>query len=84
MSDFITTKKSTRLVEIETLPAEVKENALIDWRTFAQIFARKDVEAARIWATSLGLPLVDTGRRKLPRWKDVLALMEARTLISLE
>jgi hypothetical protein len=81
MSDFITSRKTSRLQIIESLPAEVRDQALIDWRTFATLIDRKDVEAARDWAISLGLPLVNTGRRKLPRWKDVRALIEAQKFI---
>jgi len=61
---------------IESLPADVRDNALVDWRTFADIFARKDVEAARDWAKSLGIKLVRTGRRELPTWKEVRELQK--------
>jgi hypothetical protein len=81
MSDVITSKKPSRLDAIESLPAEIRDNALIDWQTFADIFDRKDVANTRKWAMSLGLPLVNLGRRKLPRWKDVRALIEARKFI---
>lgn len=80
MSDVITPRKISRLDAIESLPRELQDNALIDWRTFATLVDKKDVESARDWAKSLGIALVDTGRRKLPRWKDVRALLEARTI----
>ena len=81
MADVITSKKPSRLDAVQALPPELQDYALIDWRTFALLLDRKDVEAAREWAMSLGLPLVNLGRRKLPRWKDVRALIEARNFV---
>ena len=79
MSDVITTRKISRLEVIETLPPEVRDRALIDWRTFAIIFDRKDIEGAREWAIEQGIELVNTGRRKLPTWASVRKLIQART-----
>ena len=79
MSDVITPRKISRLEVIETLPAEVRDRALIDWRTFAIIFDRKDIEGAREWAIEQGIELVNTGRRKLPTWASVRKLIQART-----
>lgn len=79
MSDVITTRKSSRLEVIETLPAGVRDTALVDWKTFATIVGRKDVEGAREWAIEQGIELVNTGRRKLPTWASVRKLIQART-----
>lgn len=84
MSDVITPRKLSRLEQIKSLPPQMRDEALIDWRTFATLFDRKDVESARGLAAKHRLRLVDTGRRKLPRWKDVKALIAALTAIPTE
>ena len=81
MTAFI---KPPRLAVLDTLPSEIRDNALLDWRTFATLIDKKDVDSARDYAARHGLPLVNTGRRKLPRWKDVKALLDAQTITPTE
>jgi hypothetical protein len=65
-------EKPTRLAVIEALPTEMQENALVDWRTVADIIGCKDAEHAREMLISAGVPLVRLGGhmrpRRLPRW----------------
>ena len=56
----------------------MRDRALIDWRTFAIIFDRKDIEGAREWAIEQGIELVDTGRRKLPTLGTIRNLIKRR------
>ena len=58
-----------RLAAIEDLPDEMKDYALVDWRTVAFLTSSKDVEYARETITKAGVPPVHVSERKrLPRW----------------
>ena len=41
MTTFV---KPPRLAVLDTLPSEVRDNALLDWRTFATLIDKKDVK----------------------------------------
>lgn len=63
------TSRPTRLVEIESLPPEMADFALVDWKTAAWLTGNADVETAREMIIDAGVPLVHlNSRRKLPRW----------------
>jgi hypothetical protein len=59
------------LARIESIPAPLRDDALLDWRTVAALMGGKDIEYTREKfterAAELGEKLVRTGpRRKLP------------------
>ena len=54
MTTFV---KPPRLAVLDTLPSEVRDNALLDWRTFATLIDKKDVEFARDFAARLACRL---------------------------
>lgn len=84
MSDHIETKKLSRLEQLEELPAQVRDDALLGWDIVALLLNRKDAEDTRRWCKSLGIPLVDTGRRQLPTLGTIRDLIKARTIIPTE
>jgi len=71
--------KPDRLAVIETLPSDVQDYCLIDWKTCAAILGAKDIEHARQTVVSGGVPLVHVSeRRKLPRWGALRKFIESR------
>jgi hypothetical protein len=77
--------KSLRLAAIEALPHEMQEHALVDWKTVADLLAKKDVEHAREIVTNAGVPLVELStRRKLPTWGELRKFIEARRRLATE
>ena len=73
------TQKPPRLAAIDTLPDEMKDFALIDWATVADLLGNKDREYARELVTAAGVPLVAVSKqRKLPRWGALRAFLTSR------
>ena len=75
MSDIITPRKITRLEEIESLPRELRDDALLGWKTVTVVCDTKDVENTRklfkARAAEIGEKLVRIGRRELPTMRTV-------------
>jgi hypothetical protein len=71
--------KPARLASIEALPADIREHALVDWRTVAAILGSDDVKHTRDVVTKAGVPLVRlTERRALPRWGALRDFLKSR------
>lgn len=71
--------KPPRLAAIEALPADMQDYALVDWETAALVLNSKDPEHTRETLKKAGLPVVDLGgRRKLPTWGNLRALIKSR------
>jgi hypothetical protein len=79
-NDIISTPKPNRLVAIEALPPEMMDEALVDIRTCGLVLNKKDAESTRQFLRKHRVPLVNTGRCNLPRWKHLRELMQRLTV----
>ena len=71
--------RSSRLAAIETLPNEMRDHALVDWQTVANLLGAKDIEHCREVVTKAGVPLVEISeRRRLPRWGSLREFLNSR------
>ncbi len=71
--------KVSRIAAIESLPIEMQDHALVDWKTVALITGYRDVETARETVIKAGVPLVNlTGRRTQPRWGALREFLKSR------
>jgi hypothetical protein len=68
-----------RLKEIEALPEAMRDDALVPWKTVAQICGADDVEYCRENLLRSGLKVVELSeRRKLPRLGTLRAFLRER------
>jgi hypothetical protein len=68
-----------RLAEIEKLPEQLREDALLPWATVALMCGADDVESCRENLLRGGLKVVELSeRRKLPRLGTLRAFLRER------
>ena len=74
--------KSARRARLAALPAELQDDALLDWRMAADLAGYEDVQYARKTLIAQGLPLVELSpRRKRPTLRALREHLAARQRI---
>lgn len=64
---------------LESLPPEMQDWALVPWRHAATLLGFKDIRSAQEAVRDAGIPLVAISERKhLPRWGRIRGLIQDR------
>jgi hypothetical protein len=68
-----------RLAEIQRLPEQLRDDALVDWKTITLLLSSRDIQHTRRTLLNEGLPTVELSpRKRLPRWGTLREFLRKR------